>query len=325
MSNTWDYRFAFRIEKPDDVPIEFRSVYERLLELSGLPIYGLFSPAVEDSRFFLSQWVPPRLILTFEESLAVLTLDRQSNQVQTFGLNRQGFLGYGLADFVLNCWFILYPGVTLDSGLQIRFPSRASQHYVELARLLVGWAEWECKCDQNHGGSAPIVRGLPPKFANYLETHSEFGPIDELFFQPALEFRKARREQWGNLLLAVTPKGIVALSDQFKGETSPYGIELIYLPMAGAKSVAWCQSSDGRQAAIELELNGVNTSMKQCWRIFPGLSCYALRWVDAVKARINTATDAHECLEEPQRGGGFSTDMGFLVGRNDADAKSRGN
>jgi len=193
MSNMWDYRFAFRIEKRDDVPVGFRNVYGNFLELAGLALYGLFSPAAEDSRSLFSWRVPSRLILMFAERIVVLSLDRHSNQVQTFELNRHDFLGYGLADFLLNCWFTVYRTVTPDSGLPIQFSSRASHLYAALARLLVGWTE--SKADRNMDARVTRVHGLPLKFANYLQTHDEFGPTNEFFFQPAVDLRKTRGDR----------------------------------------------------------------------------------------------------------------------------------
>jgi len=294
MSNTWDYRFAFRTERRDDVPIEFRGAYDRLLEAWGPPIFGLFSPAMEDPGFIVSRWHPPKLILVFSESLTVLSLDRQSDQVVTYELNRQDSLGYGVADFLLNCWLTLYPGASPDSGMQIRFPSRASQHYVELARLLLNWLECRWEPGLNQDPPSCVITGLPPKFSSCLETHPEFGPAKEFFFQPAIELRKTRGEKWANLLLAITPKGIVALTDQYRRECSPYGIEITYLPLARVRSVDWCESSDGHRTAIEIHLEGVNTGLCQTWPIFPGLNPYALRWIEAVKSQVKVMAKEHD-------------------------------
>jgi hypothetical protein len=286
MSNTWDYRFAFRAERRDDVPVEFRGAYDRLLEAWGRPIFGLFSPAMEDPGFILSRWHPPKLILVFSESCTVLSLDRQSDQVATFELNRQDFLGYGVADFLLNCWLMLYPGVAADSAVQIRFPSRACQHYGELARLLLNWLECRWEPSRNEDPPSRAIPGLPPKFLSCLEAHIEFGPPKEFFVQPALEIRKKQGGKWANLLLVITPKGIVALTDQYRRECSPYGIEITYLPLARVRSVDWCESNDGHRTAIEVHLEGVSTRLCKEWPILPGLSPYALRWIEAVKPQV---------------------------------------
>ncbi len=103
MSNTWDYKFAFHVHELGHVPIEFRSMYGRLLRKCGPPIFALSSPAMEDPGFIHSHRLPPRLILLFSEALAVLSLDTRSDGVLSFELCRQDFLGYGLAEFLLNC------------------------------------------------------------------------------------------------------------------------------------------------------------------------------------------------------------------------------
>ncbi len=286
MSNTWDYRFAFRVERRDDVPIEFRGAYDRLLEAWGPPVFGLFSPAMEDPGFIVSRWHPPKLILVFSESLTVLSLDTRSDRVLPFELSCHDLLGFGVGEFLLNCWFTLYPGASPDSGLQIRFPSRASQHYLELACFLLDWLDCEWGPNGNPKIPSVAISGLPPKFSSCLESHPEFGPVTEFFFQPAIELRKTRGEKWANLLLAITPKGIVALTDQYRRDCSPYGIEITYLPLAHVRSVDWFKSNNGPRAVVEIHLKGVNTGLCQTWPIFPGLNPYARRWIEAVKSQV---------------------------------------
>ena len=285
MSNTWDYRFAFRVQEPGDVPSEFRSMYDRLLGICGPPVFGLFSPAMEDGGFILSRWLPPRLILLFSESLVLLSLDTRSDQVLTFELSRNDFLGYGLAEFLLHCWFTLYPGSSADDGIQIGFPSRAAQHFAELAHYLLNWSDGEDAAIQSRRQSPQGIPGLPPIFSNFLEAHPEYGPALEFFFQPNTELRKRRDEEWAALLLLVTPSSIVALTDQYRGRRSPYGIETTYLPIKRVKSVDWTESRDGAHAAIEVCLKGAKTQLRVSWPILSGLKPYTVRWIQAVESQ----------------------------------------
>jgi len=286
MSNTWDYRFAFRVERRDDVPAEFRSMYDRLLGTCGPPIFGLFSPALEDPGFIFSCWLPPKLILVFSESLALLSLDTHSDQALPFELSRQDFLGYGFAEFLLNCWFTLYPGPSSDAGVQIRYPSRATRHFMELARFLLNWSEREDGAVRNSLQSSRAISGLPPKFSSFLEAHTEFGPASEFFFQPATELRKKHEGKEANLLLVVSSKGIVALTDQYRRESSQYGIEMTHLPLRCVRSVDWADSHDGRQSAISVRLKGAKNELRLSWPVNSGLKPYAVRWVEAVESSV---------------------------------------
>jgi len=288
MSNTWDYRFAFRAERRDDVPVEFRPAYDRRAGTHGLPHFGLFSPAMEDPGFIFSRWLPPKLLLVFSESLALLSLDTRSDQVQIFELSRTDFLGYSLGEFLLKCWFTLYPGPAADGGVQIRFPSRASQHYVELARILLNWSDREDGAVRSSLQSSRAIPGLPPKFSNFLEGHTEFGPASEFFFQPATELRKKREQRWANVLLLITRDSVVALTDQHRRECSQYGIEVTYLPLRCLRSVDWADPHDGRQSAITVCLKGAKTELRLSWPVFSGLKPYALRWVEAVESSVKT-------------------------------------
>ena len=324
MSNTWDYRFAFRVEGRDDVPAEFRGTYDRLLGTCGSPLFALFSPAMEDPGFILSRWLPPKLILLFSESLVLLSLDIRSDQVLTFELGREDFLGYGFAEFLLNCWFTLYPGSAADGGIQIRFPSRASQHYVELARILLNWSDREDRALRNSLQSSRAIPGLPPKFSSFLEGHTEFGPASEFFFQPATELRKKREERWANVLLLITPDTIVALTDQRCGECSQYGIEMTYLPLRCVRSVNWIESHNGRQAAIGVCLKGAKAELRHTWPVFSGLKPYALRWVEAVESSVNAVGREYNSPEGPaERRGEYSAEPGPLPGGNGDRGNSR--
>jgi len=308
MSNTWEYRFAFHIETREDVPIEFRSAYERLLETHRSPIFSLFSPAMNDPVFIFSRWLPPRLIVLFSECLVVLSLDTRSDQVEKFECSRQELLGYGGAEFLLTCWFTLYPGPSRKEGMQIRFPSRASEKFETLARLLLDWLEGDGEdaapglspaIAALKGGAAPqpflAIPGLPKKFSSFLDSHTEFGPASEFFFQPAMDHRGKGQRRWPNLLLVAASKGIVALTDERRGGTSEYGIEMTYLPLRRVRLVDWMEPSGGGPASIRLCVKGAKVEMLLSWPVFGGLKSYALRWSKGVESLVNALASKHYC------------------------------
>jgi hypothetical protein len=316
MSNTWDYRFAFHVETPKDVPGEFRSAYDRLLDTRSIPIFSLFSPAMNDPVFIFSRWLPPRLILMFSESLVVLSLDTRSDQVQEFDCSRQDLLAYGWAEFLLTCWFSFYPGPSGEERLQIRFPSRASQKFEGLAWLLLDWLEGEGEVATpvfSLANAAPSLRtwqapkgsptpqlsstipGLPKKVSSFLEAHPEFGPASDFFFQPAMDHRGKGQKRWPNLLLATASKGIVVLTDERQGATSEYGLEMTYLPLRRVCLVDWMEPSGGRAASIRVCLKGRKVEMVLSWPVFGGLKSYALRWSRGIESMVNTLASQHDC------------------------------
>ncbi len=285
-TNTWDYRFAFRAEDRIDVPPEFRNVYDRLASSNGRPVFGLFTPSIKEHAFLVSDWVPPKLILAFQESLALLSLDCRSNQVRTFELARDDFLGFGLAEHLLNCWLTLYPGDSADGRMLVRFPSRASEHFEELGRFLLKW--WDRKGATNWNASQPSIemRGLPAKFSSFLQSHPEFGAISEFFFQPAIEPRNRHQKSSANLLLTVASEWIVALGDQYRHERSEFGIEMTYLRISSVRSAEWIESPNDGSAVLQICLQGRETHSMVSWRVFAGLRPYALRWIEAVNRGV---------------------------------------
>ena len=321
MSNTWDYRFAFHIETREDVPVEFRSAYDRLLETHSLPIFSMFSPAMNDPVFIFSRWLPPRLILLFSDSLLVLSLDTRSDRVQEFECSRQDLLAYGRSEFLLTCWFSLFPGPSGEEHMQIRFPSRASEKFEGLARLLLDWLEGDGEdvaagpvlaepaiAAPSHapggpgqvlkGGAAPqpssAIPGLPKKFSSFLETHGEFGQASEFFFQPSMDHRGKGQRRWPNLLLATASKGIVVLTDERQGATSEYGLEMTYLPLRRVCLVDWMEPADSGAAAIRVCLKGGKVEMVLAWPVFAGLKSYALRWSRGVESLVAALASDHD-------------------------------
>ena len=289
MSNTWEYRFAFRAEDRTDVPPEFRSVYERLRAANAQPVYCLFTPAVKEHTYIVSRWIPPKLILVFQESIAVLSLDLHSSQVHAFEQFRNDFLGFGLAEFLLNCWLTLYPGDPSQGPIEVRFPSRAIQHYWELSGLLLNWCNEEEGSSGTGFQSLDSLEGLPAKFASFLHSHPELGTILEFFFQPAMEGRARQEQSFANLLLLTTSKGIFALADQHHHGRSEYGIEMTYLPACRLRTAGWIEPADGKSGVIEISMHGAATRSRLSWPVYKGLQPYVLRWIQAVNRSIKVS------------------------------------
>ena len=293
MSNTWEYRFAFRAEDLTDIPLEFRCVYERLKVDNGHPVHGLFTPSVKEHTLIASRRIPPKLILVFQESIAVLSLDLHSSQAHAFEQSRSDSLGFGLAEFLLNCWFTLYPGDPEQGTLEVRFPSRAIQHYWELSGLLLKW----CSEEEGAGGagfqSLKPIEGLPPKFASFLHSHPELGTILEFFFQPAMEGRARHEQSFANLLLLMTSKGIFALADQHHHERSEYGIEMTYLPERRLRTAEWIESADSQSGVIEVSMHGATTRSRLSWPVYKGLQPYVRRWIQAINRSIKASEQVH--------------------------------
>jgi len=293
VSNTWDYRFAFRVEDRNDISAEFRSAYERLGKAHGRPVYSLFTPSVKQHTSIVSRWIPPRLILVFQDKIAVLSLDSHSNQTHVFELCRNDFLGFGIGEFLLNCWFKICAGDETQRHIEIRFPSSAVHHYWDLTRLLLDWCSGDGEPNGNEVQSLSPIKGLLAKFASFLDSHTELGAISEFFFQPAMESRTRRGQSFANLLLLLTSRGIFALVDQYRGARSEYGVEMTYLPSRRLRTVEWIECADGQGGAIEISMHGVTTTLRACWPVHSSLRPYACRWIRAVESAIKASGPKH--------------------------------
>ena len=287
MSNTWDYRFAFHVQTPSDVPLEFRSTDDRLQEIHGAPILSLFTPAVDQSSFLFSRPVSPRLILLFLKSLAVLSLETHSDEVQTVEWSSLELLAYGRADFLLNCWFSLYPGPSGYGPMRLPFPSRATEKFEELSRLLVDWLDPNGMAPRDSIVSA--VPGVPKKFASFLASHAEFGPMSEFFYQPAMDRRGKDHRRWPNLLMVAGARGIVVLADERRGESSEYGLEMTLLPLRRVGPLGWTESDHADLASIRVCLKGAQNEVVLSWPVYSGLKPYALRWTQTVESLVAVA------------------------------------
>jgi hypothetical protein len=290
MSNTWEYRYAFRIQESQDVPVEFLGVYGNLTEREGDPVLAFFSPALNEGHFVMSAWRPPRLWLVFHDSLALLSLDHKSDAVSVFALRRQEFLGFGHREFLLDCWFSVYPGSSEGEPIEVRFPSRAEEKYRDLARLLVGWSKEERPITAPPGcaETSALLAGLPPKFTHLVEQHPEFGEVGEIFFQPRMVFGRSPEGEWPNFSLLLTSQAIIVLTDQYHQRWSEYGVEYVYFPLARVKLAEWIELGHAGRSAIRIYLEGASRQTSLCWNVFGGLKPYALRWLRAVKSSVKS-------------------------------------
>jgi hypothetical protein len=298
MSNTWDYRFAFRLNGLEDIPEEFRSAYDRLVRANGLPVFGLFTPCTEEHVFVVSRRLPPRVIFVFPRSFVLLSLDTSSNAVNTFDLSRTDFLGYGFAEFMLNCWFTVYHGHSGDGKTVVRLPSRAGEHYWELNRFLLDW------CGRASDANSGVVHSLhkmpefPAKFLNFMKTHPEYGKISEFFFQPAMDLRGKRHKPFANLLLSISTNGILVLNDQSHHHRSEAGLEMTFLPLDRVQSSGWIESSQDDRALLRIDLHGEGAHSQMSWHVLTGLKPYAFRWIRAVNDAAQGARQERLKLEK---------------------------
>jgi hypothetical protein len=290
MSNTWEYRYAFRLQESQDVPAEFLCVYRNLTEKEGEPVLAFFSPALKEGHFLMSHLTPPRSWLVFRDSLALLSLDQKSDAVASFKLQREDLLGFGRREFLLDCCFSVYPGISEGEPLEVRFPSRAEEKYQDLAKVFVGWfdkqrpiAAWP-----GHSDTPDLLAGLPPKFAHLVEQHPEFGEVGEIFFQPRMVFGRSRGGEWPNFSLLLTSEAVVVLTDQYRERWCEYGVEFLYFPLARVKLAEWIEASHTERAAIRICLEGATRHTSICWNVFGGLKPYALRWLRAVESSIKS-------------------------------------
>jgi hypothetical protein len=285
MSNTWEYRYAFRVHALEDVPPEFRGAYTNLAEKEGDPVLSFFSPALQEGHFLVSRWTPPRLWVVFPNALALLSLDRKSDEVASFKLQRDDFCGFGHREFLLNCCFSVYPGVGEGQPIEVHFPSRAEEKYQDLVKVIVGWFDKQSPIAAGPGRSdtGDLLAGLPAKFTHLIERHPEFGNLTEIFFQPRMVFGRRSGGEWPNFSLVLTSEAIVVLTDQYRERWSPYGAEFLYFPLGRVQLVEWVETEGTDRGEIRVYLEGASRHMSICWSVFRGLKPYALRWLRAVR------------------------------------------
>jgi hypothetical protein len=304
MSNTWEYRHAFRVQAFEDVPPEFRSAYRNLAEEEGDLILSFFSPALREGHFPMSRWTPPRLWVIFPSSLALLSLDQKSDGVTSFMLLKEDFLGFGCREFLLDCCFSVYPGISEGEPIEVHFPSRAEEKYQDLAKVFVGWVDKQGRISAwpGHPNTGNLLAGLPAKFTRLIERHPEFGNVMEMFFQPRMVLGRRRGGEWPNLSLLLTSEAVVVLTDQYRERWSEYGAEYLYFPLTCVKLVEWVETEGTDRGGIRIHLEGANRHTSICWNVFRGLKPYALRWLRSVGLSIKAnAQDDIQSQDVPVR------------------------
>jgi hypothetical protein len=294
MSNTWQYRFAFRLEGERDIPPEFQSSYDRLVRAHGAPVFGLFTPALEEHGLLLSHWLPPRVILVFPHAFVLLSLETKSDGVGILEVVRADFLGFGFAEFMLSCWFTLYHGYSGAGKTVIGLPSRAAENYWELSRVLLGWCCQEGAVPRDTLEASIDLAGFPARFSSFLRAHPEFGTVTEFFFQPAMERRGKRRGGFPDLLLATMSNGVLALTDQSRHHRSEAGLEMTFLPLGRVQSAGWMEPSQDGSALLRVDLHGSETTSQLTWRVFTGLKPYAFHWIRALNDAAHAARQTQQ-------------------------------
>jgi len=296
MSNTWEYRHAFRVHALQDVPLEFRNVYTNLAEKEADPIMSFFPPTLRECHFLVARWTPPRLWVVFPSSLVLLSLHHESDTVASFRLQREDFCGFGHRAFLLHCCFSVYPGVSEGEPLEVHFPSGAEEKYQELGKVLVEWADQQTPTAARPGcyNTGRLWAGLPPKFTHLIEQHPEFGNVTEMFYQPRMVFGGRRGGEWPDLSLLLTSEAIVVLTDQHRGRWSQYGVEFLYFPLGRVQLAEWVETGGTDRGGIRVRLEGASRHVSICWSVFRGLKPYALRWLRSLERAARATAEILE-------------------------------
>lgn len=288
VSNTWDYRFAYRLEELTDVPPEFRNSFLATCRSRGRPSWALFLPAMQIFSLRVPGQIPPRVVLMFSDSLALLSLDPEQDRVLSFTVDRAGFLGYGLGEFLLQCWITVYGGIQGEGTARIRFPSYCMDKYEQLAKLLFGWCQVkpapEPPTEPTVTNRKTLLRELPPQFSGFLRHHAEFGKVSHHFLQTPAGPPSRTKSQWPTLLLALTPTGILALSDEYAGRPCEWGLEATVLPLRSLARAEWVEEAGSRPPAVRVHFRGAHQPASFTWRVFGGLRPDGVSWVQAVNS-----------------------------------------
>lgn len=292
--DTWSYKHAFRLKDLQDVPSEFLRPYQDTCLRYGKPTLAFFSPASEQCARGRVRRSLPRIVLVFSEALALLTLEKESREPCHVHLPRAQWLGYGLAEFLLDCWFTVYPAAHRQFPLRLSFPSRALSFYTELAHAL--WQshhDLDTHRDDSGIASRPLLpANLPLKLGRFLATRSEIGPLTNPFVQAAAARPQTGELVWPNLLMAVAPGKIVVLSDQFGRCFSAIGLEATFLFLDGIRRVKWREQVGSQLGAIEFELNNAaGRGRRLQWQVLRTIKPNANDWIAGVNRLLSRASE----------------------------------
>jgi hypothetical protein len=290
VSHTWEYRFAFRLAEAKDVPGEFLGALEELISLYGPRLVGFFTPTMSHAGETVWSVIPPQLVVLFESSLALLSLELESNRVSSLVVSRGDLFGYGLASFLLDSWMTIYFAGRGLSSAKIRFPTQSAQESKEFTSLFHGWgfigpAEG---ADLSTAGLSVLPPGSPPQFGRFLADHPEFGQLTTSFLQSSGSSARGKRGARPNRLFVKTTNGLLVLSDQYMQSASRWGLEATYLANRCLRRVDWIDGFGGSEGVICACIKGKSGLVEVEWPVHIKYKLRAIRWTREVNAAIAT-------------------------------------
>lgn len=297
---TSEFLYAFQIKFLEDIPEAFQAEYEKSCDTHGIPVVAFFSPAIfwPTARSVVN--APPKVILLFTDALHIITATKSRGAV-LLEVPRSRLLAYGIAEFVLDCWFTLYYGPDASATTIIPFPARATGFYRGLSRRLWAWSSQNK--EQCFVRPAPLgffLSGrLPRKFSHFLQNHPEIRLRPQRFLQPALVMPRSHHPFWPNLLLGLTDDKLVVLCDQYDGYTSKSGLEATVLPLRTVKRITWINRRILRQARIAIDVERHGRSLRFSWPTSPRLRTAAMNWIERANVSMSFASQQERDLQRP--------------------------
>jgi hypothetical protein len=288
VSHTWEYRFAFRLAEAKDVPSEFLGALEELTLLYGPRLVGFFTPTVSHGGETAWSVVPPQVVVLFESSLALLSLELKSDRVSSLVVSREDICGYGLASFLLDSWMTIYFAGRGLASAKIRFPTQSAQESKEFTSLFHGWGFIgpDEGADLGIPGLSALPAGSPPQFGHFLADHPEFGQHTTCFLQPSGSSAKGKRCARLNRLFVKTSNGLLVLSDQYMQSASRWGLEATYLAKLCLRRIDWIDGFGGSEGIIRARIKGKSGVVEMEWPVHIKYKLRAIRWTREVNAAI---------------------------------------
>lgn len=297
---TSEFRYAFPVKSPEDIPGDFQEEYQKSCGTHGIPLIAFFSPAIfwPTARSVVD--APAKVILLFTDALHMITVTKSRGAV-LLEVPRSRLLAYGIAEFVLDCWFTLYYGPDASATTIIPFPARAVGFYRGLSRRLWAWSSQNK--EQCFVRPAPLgffLSGrLPRKFSHFLQNHPEIRLRPQSFLQPALVMPRNHHPFWPNLLLGLTDDKLVVLCDQYDGYTSKGGLEATVLPLRTVKQITWTNRRILRQARIAIDVERDGRSLRFSWPTSPRSRTAAMNWIERANVSMSFASQQERDLQRP--------------------------
>jgi hypothetical protein len=297
---TSEFRYAFQIKCLEDMPEDFQEEYQKSCDTNGIPLVAFFSPAIcwQTARSVVD--APPKVLLLFPDAVHMITATKSRGAV-LLEVARSRLLAYGIAEFVLDCWFTLYYGPEASATTIIPFPARAAGFYRGLSRRLWAWSSQNK--EQCFVRPAPLGFFLsgrfPRKFSHFLQNHPEIRLRPQSFLQPALVMSKSHHPFWPNLLLGLTDDKLVVLCDQYDGYPSKCGLEATILPLRTVKRITWIDRRILRQARIAIDVERHGRSLRFSWPTSPRLRTAAMNWIERATVSLSLASQQERDLHQP--------------------------